>query len=604
MKNIFKYILSAALVVTLSASCEDFLDRPAEDSYTTANYYQNDLQVEQSVNYLYNSPWYDVIRFYIYGSETMCGNVYQGNNAYSTLTVNGTDTDLKNMSYSLWAVNAQCNTVIANIRNSTGSASTAVKNKAIDEALAWKAMAYFILVRTFGDVPIIHDNLNVITEGTYNEQYKVEKADVYEYIILTLEKAMELLPKDPNIGRYNRIDYYAAEGLLAKVYLTKAGLGGSQNDVVGSGDIYSQAAQADLVKAKEYALDVIQHSGRSLTPNYEDVFRLDPKLFQATGENLFSWQWVSGTGIWTAQNSIQSDVSLLGIDEYGATWGDWKGPSIDLQDLFGVSAAVEPSLRVDRDDRRHGTIMMFGDFYPQYWQDKGGFDMYRFYFDDSYYPTGLEANGSNHQWCCQSGGNYAKHIYGCGSDHVAATGINAERMCYQLPTHILRLSDIYLVYAEACLLTQDAAGAKEYVNKVRARAHATQLDAVTIQDIWKERRLELALEGDNWYDYVRRSYYDVDGVIAELKAQRRSNWDGISGVYEKYVMKDGAYAGPGANPWDDSQISYNPQDDLTNVTPSMFTVPFPTEDVVMNPNVGSDVPAIHVDVRETFSYNF
>lgn len=595
MKNTVKYILTAAAVVLMAASCSKFLNRPAEDSYTTANYYQNDTQVEQSVNYLYNSPWYDIIRFYIYGSETMCGNVYQGNNAYATLTVNGTDADLKNMSYSLWAVNAQCNTVINNIRNSTGTASEATKNKAIGEALAWKAMAYFLLVRTFGDVPIIHDNTEVIKNATYNEQFKVQKADVYEYVVMTLEKAMELLPKDANIGKYNRIDYYAAEALLAKVYLTKAGVNGS---------ITSAEAVADLEKAKTYAKDVIDNSGRSLTPKYSDVFRLSPTLFQQTGENLFSWQWVSGTGIWTAQNSIQSDVGPLGIDEYGATWGDWKGPSVDLQDLFGVSAETEPALRVDKDDRRQATIMMFGDFYPQYWQDKGGFDMYRFYFDPSYYPTGLEANGSNAQWCCQSGAIYAKHLYGCGSDHVAALGVNADRMCYQLPTHILRLSDIYLVYAEACALTGDNAGALEYVNKVRARANAKLLTSVTVKDIFVERRLELALEGDNWYDYVRRSYYEPDVVIAELKAQRRSHWDGITDVYKNYVVADGEYKGPGAHDWDDSTISYNPSDELTDVKASMFIMPFPTEDVVMNPNVGSTVDPVHVDVRETFSYDF
>ena len=38
--------------------------------------------------------------------------------------------------------------------------------------------------------------------------------------------------------------------------------------------------------------------------------------------------------------------------------------------------------------------------------------------------------------------------------------------------------------------------------------------------------------------------------------------------------------------------------------PSMFTVPFPTEDVVMNPNVGSTAEPVHVDVRATFSYDF
>ncbi len=592
MKNTFKYIITAVAVVLLTASCEKFLNRPAEDSYTTANYYQNDQQVEQSVNYLYNSPWYDVIRFYIYGSETMCGNVYQGNNAYSTLTVNGTDSDLKNMSYSLWAVNAQCNTVIKNILASTGTASEAVKNKAIGEALAWKAMAYFMLVRTFGDVPIIHDNTEVIKEATYNEQSKVYKEDVYEYIVMTLEKAMELLPKDPNIGKYNRIDYYAAEGLLAKVYLAKAGVTGS-------------LSSGDLAAAAKYAKDVIDNSGRSLTPKYSDIFRLSPTVFQQTGENLFSWQWTSTSGNWTAQNSIQSDVGLTGFSEFGDIWGDWKGPSVDLMDLFGVSAADDPETRVNTDDRRGATIMMFGDQLPYFWVDKGGFDFYRFFFDDSYYPTGLEKNGSNKQWCCQSGANYVKHLFGCGSDHQSALGVSAGRMTYQLPTHILRLADVYLIYAEASYLTGNTDDALTYVNKVRERAHAKAYTSITVEDIWKERRLELAMEGDNWYDYVRRSYYDVDACIAELKAQRRSHWDGISDVYKKYVVDDeGNYYGPGAHPWDNSTISYNPSDDLTDVKASMFTIPFPTEDVVMNPKVGSTAEPIHVDVRATFSYDF
>ena len=592
MKHMIKYIVTAVVVVLMTAACEKFLDRPAEDSYTTANYYQNDQQVEQSVNYLYNSPWYDIIRFYIYGSETMCGNVYQGNNAYSTLTVNGTDADLKNMAYALWSENAHCNTVINNILNSTGTASQAAKDKAIGEALAWKAMAYFILVRTFGDVPIIHDNTEVIKEATYNEQYKVEKADVYEYIIMTLEKAMEKLPKDPNIGKYNRIDYYAAEALLAKVYLTRAGVSGS-------------LSSGDLAAAKQYAKDVIDNSGRSLTPKYSDVFRLSPTVFQQTGENLFSWQWTSTSGNWTAQNSIQSDVGLTGFSEFGDIWGDWKGPSVDLQDLFGVSADEDPELRVDTDDRRAATILMFGDYLPYFWVDKGGFDFYRFFFDDTYYPTGMDQNGSNKQWCCQSGANYVKHLFGCGTDHQTALGVSAGRMSYQLPTHILRLSDIYLVYAEAAYLTGDVSSALEYVNKVRARANAKLYTSITINDIWKERRLELAMEGDNWYDYVRRSYYDVDACIAELKAQRRSHWDGISGVYKDYVIDaEGNYVGPGAHPWDKSVIVYNPSDELVDVKPSMFTVPFPTEDVVMNPNVGSTAAPIHVDVRETYSYDF
>ncbi|MCR5351665.1 MAG: RagB/SusD family nutrient uptake outer membrane protein [Bacteroidales bacterium] len=596
MKKVLKYILIASSLVLGATSCEQFLDRPSEDSFTTAQFYQNDAQMEQGINYLYNSPWYDVIRFYIYGSETMCGNVYQGQNAYSTLTVNGTDSDLKNMAYSLWAVNAQCNTVINNILNSTGSASQEVINRCIGEALAWKAMTYFFLVRTFGDVPIIHDNTQVIKEASYNEVTKVQKADVYEYIVMTLEKAMELLPKNAYIGKLNRIDYYAAEALLAKVYLTKAGVSGTLN-------------QKDLENAVRYAKDVVENSGRTLTPKYSDIFRMKPEQFQQTGEELFTWHWQAQQETWTSQNSIQCDVGLVGFDENGNLWGDWKGPSIDLQEAFGVTAIDNPATRVNNDDRRQATIMLFGDQYDYFWTDKGGFDFYRFFYDPDYCPGGLTANASSKQFGCATGANYAKHLYGDKADHVAAFGYPSFGMYNALPTHILRLGDIYLVLAEAAFLSGDSDTALTYVNRVRNRAHAEPLDAVDYDAIWKERRLELALEGDRWYDYVRRSYYDMDACIADLLGQHRSTWGSNGGNYDsvckKFVTDDqGNYTGPGAHDWDASELFYNATEELTNVVPSMFTIPFPTEDVVMNPAVGSTAEAVHVDVRETYSYDF
>ena len=587
MKNLIK-ILTVALALFSVVSCEDFLNRPTEDSLSSATYYQNDIQVEQGVNYLYNAPWYDIIRFFVYGGETMCGNVYMGESPYLTLTVNGTDQDLKNMSYALWSVNGHCNTVIENIRNATGTATREAKEKAIGEALVWKAMAYFFLVRTFGDVPIIHENASIIKEGSYNEVKKVEKADVYEYVIMTLEKAMDLLPKNACIGKYNRIDYYAAKALMAKVYLAKAGVGGTLN-------------KADLEKARDLAKDVIDNSGRSLTPVYSDVFRLSPTLFNQTGECLISWLWTSvDTQKWTSQNSIQSDVGLVGFDDFGDLWGDWKGPSVDLQDAFGVSALENPETRVNKDDRRKATMMMFGDQYSYFWQDLGGFDFYRFEYDPDYSP-----NATSGAFGSGSGANYAKHLYGNNADHVAALGFGAAYMYNALPTHLLRLSDVYLIYAEAAFLTGDSETALTYVNKVRERAHAEPVETVDFETIWKERRLELALEGDRWYDLVRRSYYEMDKVIAELKAQRRSTYAYLDDIYKNFVCDEkGKYIGPGANAWDASKAVYNANEELTDVKPSMFTMPFPTEDVVLNPNVASTAEPVHVEVRETYTYDF
>lgn len=200
-----KYWAFAAVLGMGTVSCEDFLNRPTEDNYNESNFYQNDEQCVQGVNYLYNSPWYDFQRGFIKVGEILSGNVYEGNSPYLNFTVNGTDENLVNMSYSLWAVIGHANTVYTRLK--TANASEAVKNQCMGECLAWKAMAYFYLVRSFGAVPIIHDNTDELNSGNYNSKFKVEAADVYEYIIMTLEKAMELLPAR---GETGRIDRYCA----------------------------------------------------------------------------------------------------------------------------------------------------------------------------------------------------------------------------------------------------------------------------------------------------------------------------------------------------------------------------------------------------------
>ncbi len=607
---ILKGIIAGVFVLTLG-SCKDFLHRPTEDGYNVDNFYQNDLQVEQGVNYLYNSPWYDFQRAFIKIGEVMSGNMYWGNSPYLSFTTNSTDEHLVNMSYSLWSVNSHANTVIDNILASSG-ASQAAKSKAIGEALTWKAMAYFYMVRTFGEVPIIHSNREVLTSGTYNEVYKVKKECVYEYIIMTLEKAMELLPKQTS-GWNGRIDYYAAEALLAKVYLSRAGLSGTLDT-------------DDLDKAALHAENVILRSGRTLTPKYSDVFRLAPSVHNATGENLISWQWESASGRWTAQNTLQSDLIFEGFSEFGDLWGGWAGPSYDLALAFNADPLKDPATRLtEKDTRRKATMMMPGDIYEYFWADKTdklgnkGFNyLYFLYSGDTEYAEW----GSPGQWEGPCGSQNVKHLFGSGADHLAALGVSASRMKYQLPTHLLRLSDVYLIYAEAKLLTNDKPTALTYVNKVRLRAYngdtTCELDDITFEDIWKERRLELAGEGDRWYDFVRRSYYDMNNVIAELKAQKRNNIYGFDGACKAY-WKSGCTDPEDLTSFKLSQaqwsivgitdkegqpisVAYNTGPAAPNVTASSFTLPFPAEDVVFNKHLLEE--AQDVDVRATFVYNF
>ena len=606
LNNIFKGVMVGALALSM-ASCQDFLNRPTEDNYNVDNFYQNDDQAEQGVNYLYNSPWYDFQRAFIKIGEVMSGNMYWGSSPYLTFTTNGTDGDLVNMSYSLWAVNGHANTVITNILNAEGP-SQAAKNKAIGEALTWKAMAYFFMVRTFGEVPIVHDNNAILTSGTYNDLYKADRASVYEYIVMTLEKAMELLPKQTS-GWNGRIDYYAAEALLAKVHLTRAGLSGTLDN-------------EDLQKAAAYAEDVILNSGRKLTPAYSDIFRLAPSVHNATGESLIAWQWESSSGRWTAQNTLQSDLCFEGFSEFGDLWGGWGGPSYDLALAFGVDPVAGPAaLANEKDVRRKATMMMAGDVYPYFWTTKStktgnkGFDyLYFLYSGDADYANyGVPA-----QFEGPCGSQNVKHLFGDGADHEAALGVSAARMSYQLPTHLLRMGDVYLICAEANLLSGNAAKALEYVNAVRVRAGVDALASVTFDDIWKERRLELAGEGDRWYDYVRLAYYDKNAAMEDLKSQKMNsvyNYDeacknywytGCGGSLENVPEALTAFD-PSKAEWKTdfaNEVKYNEDDPArsTYVNETIFTLPLPSEDVVFNPHLLE--PAKPVDVRTEYVYNF
>ena len=571
MKNTFKYIALTAALMVGAVSCEDFLDRPAEDSYNESNFYQDANQCVQGVNYLYNAPWYDVIRGFYRIGECFSGNYNMGSSPYMQFTLNGSNDELKDMSKSLWAVNANAMAVYNRIKKS--DVDEATKNMCMGEALTWKAMAYFFLARTFGDVPIIHDVSAEIAAGNYNTLYKAPKAQVYDYTVMILEEAMKLLPKKVG-NKDGRIDYYSAEALLAKVYLQKAGVSGTLN-------------QADLDKAAELAKDVIENSGRQLMETYSDIFRLQNNK---NIEALISWHWDASADPWTAQNSFQSDLGMNGMDEFADVWGQWNGPSIALQDQFGVTAIQNPQTRSDVDTRRKATMMLAGDFYDYFWTTNGGFDYLRFFYDPDYGPSGT-TNASDGSMNSPTGAGCVKFLYGDGNDHMAALGVSAARMAYGLSTHILRLADVYLIYCEAKLhgpgsTTTDALALQCY-NAIRNRAIPGTLSektSLTFEELFLERNLELAMEGDRWYDYVRVGYYNPDFVVANIQAQRRNGWTGgLNDTFKNYYETGN---------WDLGTVTYNADEYPIPSTDAILSmvkaVPFPSEDVVYNPNLDKD----------------
>lgn len=594
--TMFLVVLLGGILV----SCDDFLDQPAQDNYNADNFITNDNTCYQAVNALYNVPWSDFSRGFLKVGDGLAGTYFFGDsgddNMFRIGQISPGYAQMKDMSYSLWTVNAYANTAYDKVKAASGP-SEAVKNACLGEALTWKAMAYFFLVRVYGAVPIIHNNSDIIAANSYNDQYKARIETVYEYIIMTLEKAIELLPEKDKTGT-GRIDRYAAKALLAKVYLAKSGFDPETTTYESGSNPYiktsaHQRNAQELSKAAEYAKDVILNSGRKLEPVFSDIFR---GAYYGE-ESLIAWHWVAGYKNWTEQNFFQSDLAVTGFDETGNNWGGWAGPSVELEDAFDVSPLTKPDLRSDIDDRRKATMMMAGDKYDYFYTDRGGFEILK----QSY--TGYDDLKGEGQYLAPTGANAVKFLVGNDADHMKYIGTHLDRMAYGNYTQILRLADVYLIYVEAMIgnsgSTSDALACQAYydVRHRSVKSYDAVPASVTFAQVWKERLLELATEGDRWYDYVRRFYYDPEATIAELNNQRRGRYWNLNTLYKTYY-NDGSYQGI----WDieGAEAVYEPYDNnRQNFTTSSFTIPFPTEDVVQNPHL-LEAP-VEVDLSQ-FTY--
>ncbi|MBR1880557.1 MAG: RagB/SusD family nutrient uptake outer membrane protein [Prevotella sp.] len=592
-KNIFKYVIVTLALGMTMTSCDDFLDRPDEDNPSMSNYYNNDTEVTDGVLSLYSSVWNDFIcRGYYKVGDVMSGNIYSGGSPYMTFTVNGSDEDIKSSSQSLWAANAHANTIYTYLKSAKCSES--VRNATMGECLAWKAMAYFYLVRMFGDVPLVHDNTADIGNNTYNDVPLVQKADIYEYIVMTLEKAIELLPESNATGR---IDRWGAKGLLAKVYLTKSGVNAGGN---------GQRDAEDLAKAAELAKDVIDNSGKHLMENYADIFI---GYNNCCEESLIGWRWNCNPDIYTCANPLTSEICMDGFAGVYA-WGDWVSPSADLMEAFNTSPLTDPAQRVSVDTRRKASFMMAGDVYDYFWRDKkynnkingtgSGFDYLQFLYDDDYYCDDNYAGIKKQGLKSMSGANIAKHQYGNIKDHELMFGSTPTQQRSSMSTHVLRLSDVYLIYAEAVIgnnsSTTDASAIDAFY-QVRHRAikNYTKPTSITLDDVLNERRLEFAFEGDYWYDLVRLSYYNVAKAKSIIQNQKRGTYTGVAALYKSYWESGGTWN------YSPSSAYYDKSSETTiNVNDAIFTLPMPSEDAEYNPHLLED--PVHVDVRATYSY--
>jgi hypothetical protein len=136
----------------------------------------------------------------------------------------------------------------------TSGIAPAIKTRLLGEAHFLRALNYFTLVQTFGDVTLsLHENQGVVATAE-----RAPAADVYKAIIEDLDSAVVMLPPaQADLGRATR---GAALTLRSKVYLTRA-----YRD-------YSPGKQADLQKALDDAKAVIGSGTYTLEPVFADLW--------------------------------------------------------------------------------------------------------------------------------------------------------------------------------------------------------------------------------------------------------------------------------------------------------------------------------------------
>lgn len=469
---------------------KSFLYRPPVDSPTAGTFYGNDNEVMAGTGPLYNAVW-----FFYNGTpmesigDVMGGNLlsddYNGRLGYLKFAVPATDGNLLPAYQEFWRVIANSNVIMYNINNANTTASKTIRNMALAECRFMRAMAYYYLVLDFGPVPIIYDNISQISDTSIRRN---NIADVWKFIIMDLAWARNNLPAAPY--QQGRITKWSAEGMLAKAYLCRSGYGQS----VGS------RTQSDLDSAKYYAGDVCQNSGLNLLPNYADLFR--SAYFNSTfnnQESLFGLQWIPNSG-WGTINTLQSNLAYsTKITQTGDGWGGSYGASASLLAYYMDSTNKADSIR------RKATFMFPNDFYPEISQKTGGWWVDTALFNRKY--------GNDRAYV-------KKYVIGSPADNGGKGG----QQSVNINTYMLRLAEVYLIYAEAVLgnasSTSDA-NALQYFNAVRTRAGVPPKTSISFADIFQEKKVEFAFEGVAWYDWKRWYYFDPANAKQYFNTQNR-----------------------------------------------------------------------------------
>lgn len=348
------------------------------------------------------------------------------------------------------------------------------------EARFLRAYFYWMALDVFGDVTFTTEN-SPFGGGVNPKQ--ASRKDVFDYCISELTAlAADDSPMPAARSNYPRADKGAVLGLLARMYL--------------NAEVYTGTPMWQ--EAKDACEDIFT-MGYSLCPEYADLFRGDNgENPEALNEVLFGisydaeqTQSYGGTSYLTLAAIAATDVSSTQmINGVNNGWGGIRVPYEYVEKYFNVRNADYSAGTYDVNDKR-GRM-----FYIKGRSESMDGALYVF------------LNG----WSCLKFNNIPHNM---DQDSYLATAASKAYSDIDFP--MIRLGEIYLIYAEACMNLGQANTALPKVQDLAARAGVTAPTSITQEWLIEERARELMWEGHRRTDLIRYGKFTSSSFLWTYK---------------------------------------------------------------------------------------
>lgn len=469
MKKLF-FLLTISSAILFN-SCKKELNQTPISASTTATFYRSPSDFLQASNSVYANLHNYPIRLSNL-SEIRSDNIYG-----VSVTVRDWD-PINNFSPSIaanayvteaWSTNFngifRANTLLDQIEKNGSYIESAILSTRLQaEAKFLRAFYYFDLLRYFGKVPIIDHPVSATEAATIN---RANIGDIYKFIIADLQSAITNLPSNYTGADVGRATKYAAEALLAQVYMAKSAV---KYGIDGPG-----------MDSNEWNLAL---------PLLQDIISSNQFVFNTSYSNIFSYinqnPSVNKEAIFDVM--YQTGISGTG-DLYGASF-----PWILAPGAYFLSL---------KDGRSNGSLEII----------PVSNDLF-----NSYASTDIrKAFNINSAGYTNAGSTENRPFF---KKWLDITKIPlTSRFDWGINFIAIRYTDILMLKAE-CIL-RGAPGSQAdvdaIVNQVRTRASLVALSAVTLPQLFEERRKEFANEGSRWFDLQRSG--DLINIMNNWRAK-------------------------------------------------------------------------------------